>query len=358
MYQHLIFPALSRLDPEAAHNAALLALSSTQRVPLLRHFLSKWCSVRDPRLQVAAFGLRFANPVGLAAGFDKNGRVVDALAALGFGHVEIGTVTPRPQAGRPRPRMFRLPEDWALINRLGFPNLGMERVGRNLARRSRPDCVRGINVGPNAASVAAGRAAEDYAHCIEALAGHADYFTINVSSPNTQGLRVLQEQRALDELLGTVFRAIQPAAAARPVLVKIAPDLGDVELRQMLDVAVGHPVAGIVAANTTLERLPTLAGAARADAGGLSGAPLRERANQLIRTAFEHTEGRLPIIGVGGVFGAADALDKLRAGATLVQLYTGMIYQGPFIARQINRGILAYLQEHGLPSVQRLVGQH
>jgi dihydroorotate dehydrogenase len=205
--------------------------------------------------------------------------------------------------------------------------------------------------------VAAGQAAEAYVRCTDSLAAYADYFTINVSSPNTRGLRALQGQRMLDELLGSVFQAIRPSAASKPVLVKIGPDLSEAELRQVLDVVPRHPVAGIVATNTTLERPPTLIDAARAEAGGLSGAPLRGRADQTIRTIFEHTGGRLPIVGVGGVFTAADALDKLRAGATLVQLYTGMIYQGPLIARRINQGILAHLAAHGLPSVRQLVGQ-
>jgi dihydroorotate dehydrogenase len=357
VYRRLALPLLKRLDAEAVHHRTLHLLYGLQALPPALALLERRHTVDDPCLSVRRFGLEFANPVGLAAGFDKNGIATAALAALGFGHIEVGTVTPRAQPGKPRPRIFRLPEDRALINRLGFPNDGMAMVAQRLTARSRRRYMLGVNIGPNAASVEAGAATADYVAALNALAPCADYLTINVSSPNTRGLRALQTGQALDELLQAVFQARTVVRPTLPVLLKIAPDLSEGQLDDLLLTALAHPVAGIIAVNTTLTRPDTLAGTAKREAGGLSGQPLRERSTQIIRAVYRRTDGRLPIIGVGGIATPADALEKLRAGASLLQLYTGMIYQGPAIARVINLGLLAHLRSSGKASVEELIGE-
>lgn len=357
MYRRIIFPLLSLLEPETAHGLTLAALRLAGRSEAARGWLRRRYLVSDPRLRVSAFGLDFVNPVGLAAGFDKNGVAVTALARLGFSHVEAGTVTPRPQPGRPQPRLFRLPRDGALINRLGFPNAGAPAVRVNLDRARLNGCLLGVNIGPNAASVEAGAAAADYVHCLRELHLRADYLTINVSSPNTQGLRLLQAREALDELLRAVFEAAEEEECTSPVLVKVSPDLEELELLELLDVVLAHPVAGVIATNTTLSRPEALRGDVRRAAGGLSGRPLRERSTAMVRAIHKHTGGRLPVIGVGGVFTAADALQKLRAGASLVQLYTGFVYEGPSVARRINQGLLEFMEREGVRAIAELVGK-
>lgn len=334
---------------------ALLRLAQTRPAALAA--MERRFRVESPLLRTTLFGLDFPNRVGLAAGFDKNAVAPGALAALGFGHVEVGTVTPRSQAGRTRPRIFRLLEDDALINRLGFPNDGMAAVARRLPAYHRRRYVLGVNIGPNATSVAAGTATEDYLTAIAALGPAADYLTINVSSPNTQGLRALQAETALDTLLGAVTRQTGQLTPPRPVLLKVAPDLSADQIASMVRVALDHPIAGIVATNTTLARPTDLRSQAKREAGGLSGRPLRDRSTDVVRAVVTHTNGRLPIIAVGGVFTAADAIAKFRAGAALVQVYTGLVYQGPAIARAINLGLLAYLHANGLRSVSDLVGE-
>lgn len=356
IYQWGVYPLLGRLDAEAVHHLTLLLLRGLQALPAAPALLERTYAVNDQRLRLRRFGLEFANPVGLAAGFDKHGVATAALAALGFGHIEVGTVTPRPQPGNPRPRIFRLPEDRALINRLGFPSEGMLTVAQRLTALTGRRFVLGINIGPNAASVEAGAATADYVAALTALAPCADYLTINVSSPNTQGLRVLQTGQALDELLHAVFQARAVACPAMPILLKIAPDLDGAQLEELLRVVLTHPIAGIVAVNTTLTRPDALVGTAKGEAGGLSGQPLRERSTQVIRAIYRRTDGRLPIIGVGGIASAADAVEKLRAGASLLQLYTGMIYQGPALAGTINLGVLAHLRASGKASVEDLIG--
>ncbi|HEX6513061.1 MAG TPA: quinone-dependent dihydroorotate dehydrogenase, partial [Chloroflexota bacterium] len=313
LYRKLIFPLLTLPEPEASHELALRALA---RAPIPR----RWLAVDDPRLHVSAFGLKFRNPVGLAAGFDKNGIAARGLAALGFGHVEIGTVTPRPQSGRPKPRLFRLKQDQALVNRLGFPSMGADAVDRKLERLARRDFVLGANVGPNAGSVGI----EDFVAAARILASHVDYLTVNVSSPNTAGLRDMQQTGLLAELL----QALAPLDG--PLLVKIAPDLTDEQLAGMLDVILVHNVAGVVATNTTVERPANLRSPGAAETGGLSGRPLRDRSTKVVAFIYRHTGGKLPIVAAGGVATAQDALAKLQAGACLVQLYTGFVYEGPF----------------------------
>ncbi len=312
--------------------------------------------VDDARLHVSAFGLEFDNPVGLAAGFNKNGVAINALTALGFGHVEIGTVTPLAQAGNPSPRLFRLPEDGGLVNRMGFPSLGLERVTANLAERRKNSCLVGANIGPNKSNVDVPSATSDYIKCLCGVYPYVDYLTINVSSPNTPGLRALQDRSALAELLEEVFHISNDFAVKKPVFVKISPDLSEDEVKGLLESVVRYPVAGIIATNTTMERAHGLVSKARNETGGLSGRPLREKSTSVIRTIFRATEGSMPVIGVGGVFTADDVIEKLRAGASIVQLYTGLVYKGPFIARDINKGLLEYLEANRLDSLRELVG--
>ena len=355
LYRRIALPALKRLDAEDAHHHTLALLRAAQSQPLALALVRQHYQVDDPRLRITCLGQEFANPLGLAAGFDKNGLATTALAALGFGHIEVGTVTPQPQPGRARPRIFRLAEDAALINRLGFPSEGMTTVAARLRAYANRRYVLGVNVGPNAASVETGATTADYLAAMAQLGPHADYLTINVSSPNTQGLRALQAAPALEELLQAVS-AVRTLRGT-PVLLKIAPDLGDAQLDDVLQVALTHPVAGIIATNTTIARPADLISAAKQEVGGLSGQALRDRSTQVIRTLYQRSEGRLPIVGVGGIASAADAVEKLRAGATLLQLYTSLIYQGPAIVRSINRGLLEYMRSRGVASVGDLVGQ-
>ena len=343
LYHKLVFPLLTLAEPEVSHDVALRALAAAAVIAPL---LQRQMAVEDERLTVSAFGLDFANPLGVSAGFDKNAVAVRGLAALGFGHVEVGTVTPRPQPGRPKPRLFRLKPDRALINRLGFPSRGAAAVAANLRGLAHRRFVLGANVGPNADSVSV----DDFVTAALALAPFADYVTVNVSSPNTSGLRGMQQVETLAALLEAL------AWLPRPLLVKIAPDLSDADLAGVLEVIQAHKVAGVIVANTTVERPASLRGAAAQEAGGLSGLPLRERATEVVRFVYRHTEGKLPIVGSGGVFTAADTLDKVEAGASLVQLYTGFIYEGPLVARAINLGLLQAVEERGLPNVQVLVG--
>lgn len=343
LYRSLLFPLLTLAEPEVSHDFALRVLGAAALIAPLLHGRM---AVEDRRLCVSTMGLEFANPVGLSAGFDKNAVAVPGLAALGFGHVEIGTVTPRPQPGRPRPRLFRLKQDRALINRLGFPSRGAQAVAINLRDLERRRFVLGANVGPNADSVGV----DDFVTAALALSPLADYVTVNVSSPNTSGLRGMQQAETLAALLSALDRL------PNPLLVKIAPDLSEMELSSVLEVIQAHKVAGVIAANTTVERPASLKSRQAREAGGLSGVPLAKRATEIVAFIYRRTEGKLPIIGSGGVFTAADALQKLEAGATLVQLYTGFIYEGPLVVRAINQGLLAALEARGLDTIGALVG--
>jgi dihydroorotate dehydrogenase len=357
MYRQFILPLLQRVDAECAHSATLRILAAIQRYPGLVALVERTMAVSDPRLRVSAFGLSFANPVGLAAGFDKNGVACRAIASLGFGHVEVGTVTPLPQVGTPRPRVFRLGQDDALINRMGFPNGGVRTLGRTLNWYQRRDWRLGINIGPNRDNVVTARAVADYVHCLTHLHRYVDYVAINVSSPNTEGLRNLQSSGILKPILEELLSAAHQHGIVRPILVKISPDLRSDELFALLDVVSSYPIAGIIAANTTIQRSGMLRSSNRGETGGLSGAPMREQSTELIRSVFRYTAGALPIIGVGGVFTVGDALEKILAGASLVQLYTGLVYRGPSVARMINVGLARRLDVLGVGSVQALVGQ-
>jgi dihydroorotate dehydrogenase len=329
-------PFLFGLDPEAAHDLTMGSLARLQNTPA--QLLWQATRIGDP---VSVAGLRFPNRVGLAAGLDKNGRCIDALGAMGFGFIEVGTVTPKAQPGNPKPRMFRLVEARALINRLGFNNDGLDAFVANVRRaRSfrRSGGILGLNIGKNAATPIE-RAADDYLLGLEGVFPHADYVTVNISSPNTKNLRELQGDAALDALLGALRTRrdeLQAAAGRRvPMFVKIAPDLDETQVQHIAATLQRHRIDGVIATNTTLAR-DAVAGMAHADeAGGLSGAPVLEASNRVIRQLRAALGTGFPIIGVGGVMGGADALSKIAAGADLVQIYTGLIYQGPGIVGEV-----------------------
>lgn len=358
MYRRVVFPALCRFDAEEVHDQTLGLLSRVSRSTTVCSALRRLFQVKDPRLISEVFGLTFDNPFGLAAGFDKNAVAVPALAALGFGHIEIGTVTPLPQEGKPRPRVFRLVEDRAIINRMGFPGVGSDTVELSLRRSQTSGCAIGINVGANQESVNAGTAAGDYVEVLEQLYVYGSYFAINVSSPNTAKLRGLQGKEALASLLDQVLSVREKMRHPKPILVKVAPDLLESEINDILDVVTSCDTQGIIATNTTVARPRSLRSPhlLELEAGGLSGEPLSDQSNRIIRRIYRQTKGELPIIGVGGVFTTEDALEKIKAGASLVQAYTGFVYEGPLMPRRINRGIAEYLDREGLDSIADLVG--
>jgi dihydroorotate dehydrogenase len=321
-------PFLHALDAETAHHATLAALQFAWLPPP---------AADDPRLAVSAFGIDFPNPIGLAAGFDKDGVAPDNLLRLGFGFVEIGTITPRPQSGNPRPRLFRLDRDRGVINRLGFNSAGHAKVRDNLAGR-RSGGIVGVNLGANKDS---DDRIADYVAGIDALADVASYFTINVSSPNTPGLRDLQQAAALAELLSRVLDARDRAAGRRPLLLKIAPDLALDELDEVVRVARERKIDGMIVSNTTISRPASLASPRASETGGLSGRPLFDLSTHMLRETYQRVERQFPLIGVGGVDGPEAALAKLEAGATLVQLYSALVFDGPELIARIKRGLLA-----------------
>ena len=341
-------PILFRLPAETAHNTIHGLLRAAQRTPLTGLLRNRYL-VDDERLQVDTLGQHFPNPVGVAAGFDKNAHVPPALAALGFGFVEVGGVTAEPQAGNPRPRMFRLREDGALINRMGLNNHGADVVGERLARTGP---AAGVPVGVNVAKsehVGEADAPADYRETYEAVGDAADFVVVNVSCPNSQGFEALQNRESMAAILGELRDA-----GARPLLVKLSPDLPEPALADAVELVDELGLDGVVAVNTTTERPEELRSPNRTEAGGLSGDPLEPRATEVVRFVAERTDA--PVIGVGGVDAAADAYAKIRAGASLVQLYTGLVYEGPSLARDINRGLLDLLERDGFDSVADAVG--
>jgi dihydroorotate dehydrogenase len=341
-------PLLRFLDPEDAHR---LAIQGLRLLPPLR------LKPDDPKLAVRAFGLNFPNPIGMAAGFDKNAEVPDALLRLGFGFVEIGSVTPRPQDGNPRPRLFRLERDEAVINRMGFNNDGTEAVLRRLAARASLGGIVGVNVGANKDSP--DRVA-DYVKQIEMFAPVADYFTVNVSSPNTPGLRNLQQAKMLDELLARVIDArerVRTKAGESPVLLKIAPDLSLAELDDVVQIARSRRVDGMIVSNTTLARPATLRELSRAkEQGGLSGRPLFRLSTRMVAETFVRTEAAFPLIGVGGIDSGGAALTKIRAGASLIQLYSSLVYKGLGVIDSIKNDLASTLLRTGRESLSEIVG--
>jgi dihydroorotate dehydrogenase len=340
LFRPLLF-ALSRRDPETVHEATLRTLQLAGATPPLLALLRLRYTFRHQSLGRTVAGIAFPNPLGLAAGMDKNGIALPAWEALGFGSVEVGTVTALPQPGNPRPRLFRLPQDQALINRMGFNNAGAAALAQRLAHTPKLGIPVGISLGKSKLAPFE-QAAEDYCTSLGFVYRHGDYFAVNVSSPNTPGLRGLQEKGQLDELLGALRRKqreLAGAAQPKPLFVKVAPDLSDGALDDVLQVCAAHQIDGLIATNTTIMR-PNLRSAS-GENGGLSGRPLAPRALEMVRFISRQTNGALPIIGVGGIFAADDAQRLLDAGASLLQIYTGFVYAGPSLPSTICRGLVA-----------------
>ena len=356
MYR-LLKPLLFRLAPERAHHLTVQGLATVLNVPGISTLFRRQYALEDPDLRRSVLGLPFPNPVGLAAGFDKDGKYYKNMASLGFGFLELGTVTPRPQAGNAKPRLYRLPTDRALINRMGFNNEGVEALARNLLRDGRPGhAILGGNIGKNK-DTPNEAATDDYVLCFRTLFPMVDYFVVNVSSPNTPNLRELQDREPLTRLLSTLqelnaklSRSGDPDASrpgelwrAKPILLKIAPDLNQAQLDDILKIVLDTGIAGIIATNTTIARSPLRTPAPLVAAignGGLSGAPLRERSTEVIRYLHTQSEGQLTIIGVGGIEDVTTAHEKLAAGASLIQVYSGMVYSGPGLVRNIKKSLL------------------
>lgn len=350
LYNTIIRPLLFKLSPETAHELGIEAMKLG---------LSSWAAPSGQTAdfgEIKRFGLQFKSPLGMAAGFDKNAVVVDQLAALGFGFVEVGTVTYHPQKGNEKPRLFRLPKDKALINRLGFNNDGTAKVVERLKSLER-NCVVGVNIGRNK-DVPNEEAVENYLKSFDLAVEAADYVAVNISSPNTPGLRELQKAENLEELLSALQKR-NTELGPKPLLVKIAPDVTEEEIESIVDVCAALEISGIIATNTTVDRdgLKTDASlVANIGAGGLSGKPLQKRSNEVISKIHGYSGGKLPIIGVGGVFSAEDAFEKIAAGASLVQAYTGFIYGGPSFARDINVGLVEILGKWGFNKIDDAVG--
>ena len=339
------FTLLDRIDPERAHRLAIAAL----KTGVIRGDLR----ADPPSLAQTVFGLAFPNPVGLAAGFDKDGEVYRQTLGLGFGFVELGSVTPKPQPGNPRPRLFRLTRDHAVINRMGFNNQGIEAMAARLRGRDPMRGIVGVNLGKNKDQA---DAAADYAAGTRALGPFADYLVINVSSPNTPGLRALQSRDALAALIAAVLEARALLKRRPPLLLKVAPDLVDADRRDIAEVALAAQLDGLIVSNTTIARPAGLDPRFAQEAGGLSGRPLFEPATEVLGDLYRRTGGRLPIVGVGGVASADDAYAKIRAGASLVQLYTALVFEGPGLVGRIKNGLAALLKRDGFSTVAEAIG--
>lgn len=369
-YRHLIRPVLFAQDPEQIHAFTMHMLGLGSRFNLTINATESFFGA--PELPITVFGLRFPNPVGLAAGMDKTGEAVPIWPAMGFGHSELGAITFQPQPGNPAPRVFRIIPDEAIINRMGFNNEGAQAMATRLARWRAsglwPKHPVGINLGKNKITPLE-KAPEDYANVLRSLWSHADFFVVNVSSPNTPNLRQLQDKTALAEILTALAETQRdilknathqnPPLQPKPILVKVAPDLTFEALDEILALAQSQQVAGIVATNTTIARPPTPGEAHAtlyAETGGLSGKPLRARSTEIVRHLYKQSQGSMPIIGVGGIFTAQDAWEKIAAGASLVQIYTGMVYEGPSAARLIVTGLQEILGDHGFKDMAQAVG--
>lgn len=340
MYKLLIRPILFWFDPEEVHYFTFSFIRFLSKLPGFPSLFQSLYLVNDKRLETEVFGLKFKNPVGLAAGFDKDAKLYKELSNFGFGFIEIGTITPVGQEGNPKKRLFRLKEDSAIINRMGFNNGGVKEAVERLKKNS--NVLIGGNIGKNKVTPNE-KATQDYEICFEALFDYVDYFVVNVSSPNTPNLRELQEKEPLKNLLQTLQNNKLQTTNAKPILLKIAPDLTDSQLLDIIEIVNETKIAGIIATNTTLSR-DGLQSDNKSETGGLSGKPLTNRATEVIRFLSEKSNKSFPIIGVGGIHSAQDALDKLEAGASLIQLYTGFIYEGPSLVKQINKAILKNLK--------------
>ena len=340
MYKALIRPILFLFDPEKVHHFSFKGIALLNLLGMGGLFKSCY-GVNDPKLEREVFGLRFKNPVGLAAGFDKDAKLYNQLANFGFGFIEIGTVTPKPQEGNPKKRLFRLLDDSGIVNRMGFNNKGVEEAVKNLKKRN-TQLIIGGNIGKNKVTPNE-QATDDYILCFKALFDYVDYFVVNVSSPNTPNLRALQDKEPLTALLSSLVVLNKQKAAPKPILLKIAPDLTEGQLLDIIDIVADTKIDGVIATNTTISREGLTTPQTKLDAignGGVSGKPLTTRSTEVIRFLSEKSNAAFPIIGVGGIHSAQDALDKLQAGASLVQLYTGFIYEGPALIKRINKAIL------------------
>lgn len=336
MYKQLVRPLLFKMDPEKVHHLTFSMLRKVFKLPFVAGIVRKKFMVEDPKLEREVFGLKFKNPVGLAAGFDKDAKLYRELSNFGFGFIEIGTLTPKPQPGNEKKRLFRLKADKAIINRMGFNNGGVAEAVERLKKNK--NVLIGGNIGKNKITPNE-NAVDDYIICFDALFDHVDYFVVNVSSPNTPNLRELQDKEPLTNLLNTLQKRNAEKPVSKPILLKIAPDLTDSQLLDIIDIIKETGIAGVIATNTTISR-EGLSSDDKNETGGLSGLPLKDRATEVIRFLSEKSNKAFPIIGVGGIMSPEDAIEKLDAGASLVQVYTGFIYEGPDLIREINNEIL------------------
>lgn len=353
-------PFLFRMDPESAHHLIVDGMGSAARIPGVPALLSAvWGTSAAPELAVDLFGLHFAHPVGLAAGLDKNAKAVTGLSRVGLSFMEVGTVTPKGQAGNETPRLFRLPPDEALINRMGFNNEGADVMAERLAKLPKRRIPLAVNIGKNKLTPNE-NAADDYRECVRKLYAYGDFFVVNISSPNTPDLRALQHGDELRSLLDAVKdemgkQAERQGGLPKPILVKIAPDNTEEQLAYMAEAIQLSGMSGIIATNTTISR-DGLTHANKDETGGMSGRPLTQRSTEVIRTVYALTQGKLPIIGSGGIFTADDAYDKIRAGASLVEVYTALIYRGPGLLKSIHAGLLKRLKQDGFTRISQAVG--
>lgn len=336
MYKSIIRPILFSFDPEKVHYFTFSMIRAASKIPFFPSIFRGMYNVKDPRLERELFGLTFPNPVGLAAGFDKDARLYNELSNFGFGFIEIGTITPKPQDGNPKKRLFRLREDSGIINRMGFNNGGLEQAIERLKKNK--GVLIGGNIGKNKITPNE-EAVNDYVACFEGLFDYVDYFVVNVSSPNTPNLRALQDKEPLTKLLQTLQDLNAEKPARKPILLKIAPDLTDDQLLDIIDIVKTTQIDGVIATNTTVSR-DGLTSKNKSEVGGLSGKPLTNRSTEVIRFLAEKSNKAFPIIGVGGIHSASDALEKIEAGADLVQLYTGFVYEGPNLITSINKALL------------------
>jgi len=336
MYKKIILPFLFLFDPEKVHNFTFLFLKISLNLPFIGFFIEKIYSVKNNKLERKLFGLDFKNPVGLAAGFDKNAKLYKELSRFGFGFVEIGTITPQPQQGNPKKRLFRLTNDQGIINRMGFNNDGMAKIALRLKKNK--NILIGGNIGKNKATPN-DKAVNDYLLCFNYLFDYVDYFVVNVSSPNTPNLRELQNTNFLRVILDSLNKENLKKSKTKPILIKISPDLSKENLLEIVDLAISLKIDGIIATNTTINR-DNLTSKNINESGGLSGKPLANKSNEVIRFISDKSNGKIPIIGVGGIHSAKDAIDKIKAGADLVQIYTGFIYEGPSLIKSINKALV------------------
>jgi len=347
MIYKTISTLLQKADPELAHSLAIKFLKNNY-LPL-----NLLASQVSPKLEINVLGKVFKNPIGLAAGFDKNAEIYNSIFKLGFGFAEVGTITPLPQYGNPKPRVFRLSEDGAIINRLGFPSLGMEKVKATI-QNNEPTGILGINIGPNKESTSK---IEDYLKCFEYFCNLCDYICINISSPNTPNLRDLHEKNKIEELLVAIKSKQKQLNNTTKVLLKISPDITKKNISELATIALNQKIDGVVLTNTTIDRNKNLKSPNQGELGGLSGKPLQQSSNFIIKEFYKIIEKQIPIIGVGGVFDGKSALDKIKSGASLIQLYTSMVYEGPYVANKINKELELLLETGGFENLKDAVGK-